>query len=226
MGELTAVPERIQELIRRGEELRREFDAGYRYKWYRFSDANPDYTAWRREVTGAVREVFGPGSPEHLSLEAWERRLKEKAPNSCFQACMDSLKKAAAALASGGSPGGAGRRAAAAEPPGALARASELAAGGHLVSAAAVAGGALERALRRLCELRGLKHAGLSAEELNDLLLAKGACDSSEHRQAALRLNLKKMAEQCYVEKLTPANVAEMISWTGDFVSRRLSGGA
>jgi hypothetical protein len=99
-----------------------------------------------------------------------------------------------------------------------LARAEALAARGHYLSAAVMAGEVLEDLLRRLCRARGvLCPEGATLDSVNDRLLEARVYGRPVHKEAALRIALRRSAELCYAEKLNGANVGGMISWLRAF---------
>lgn len=215
----------FEKLIEEGNVFREDLLNGYRYRWYRFSPLNADYARWKQDVTSLIRSAFGEQSRYYKELASVENCLALRAPGSVFSFFLSTLKKArfdfqdAAAGAAGSY---------ASDLIGDfLRRAEGMAARGHYISAATLAGAVLEDILRRLCEVHEVfcpENATLDV--INDKLLKAGIYDAAWHKETAGRIGLRKTAELCYAEKITEVNVRDMIIWLRAFVQRHLASGA
>lgn len=222
MGSREEMADKFRKLIEEGNVFREDFLNGYRYRWYRFSSLNADYARWKQDVAALIRSAFGEQSRYCTELASVESELAPKAPGSVFSFYLNTLKKAqfdfqdAAAEA---------RASCASDLMGDfLQRAEGMAAKGHYISAATLAGAVLEDILRRLCEVHEVfcpENATL--EVINDKLLAAGVYDAALHRETAVRISLRKTAELCYAEKITDSNVREMIAWLRAFIQRHFT---
>lgn len=92
----------FDKLIGEGEAFRRDFQGGYRYKWYRCSPLNGGFSKWKAETLALLERALGRGSDCYRDLCAAEERLAPAAPLSVFRLFLDSLKKAGREL--GGRP--------------------------------------------------------------------------------------------------------------------------
>lgn len=209
-------------LIEEGGAFRADFLDGYRYRWCRYSEADPAYARWKRDALALVKAAFGPEHPHYTSLAAAERDLAAAAPGSLFSFFLNTLKKARCDLRLA-----AGGRGAAGLQEDLLLKAEGLARKGHFVSAATLAGAVLENMLRSLCSARGVFcPENASPEAINDRLMAAGVYDAGWHRETAARIALRRNAEQCYVEKITSARVEETAAWLREFGRRHFSAAA
>ena len=212
--------ERFEELIREGEGFRADFLNGYKYRWYRYSRLNTGYTRWKQACLRLLLEAFGADSPHYAELLSAEEDLAGRAPGSVFSFFLDTMRRAAGEFRS---PAPVPRTAFASDVmEDRLARAEALAARGHYLSAAVMAGEVLEDLLRRLCRAKGVfcpEDAAL--DSVNDRLLEARVYGRPVHKEAALRIALRRSAELCYADKLNGANVGEMISWLRSFAGER-----
>ncbi len=212
---------RFRKLMDEGERFRADFLNGYRYRWYRYSPLNTGYALWKTACLDLVRERFGAQSALYLEMYAVDGDYSRSAPGSVFSFFMNSLRKAALELKPAE---GELRSAYAADAlEDFLSRAEALAAKGHYISAASLAGAVLEDLLRRLCEVHGVfcpENATL--ETVNDRLRQAGVYDATVHREVSLHSALRRTAELCYADKLNARNVAGMISWIRDFARARV----
>ena len=73
--------------------------------------------------------------------------------------------------------------------------------------------------LRGLCETHSVFcPENASLETINDKLRAAGVYAPAWHRETALRISLRRMAELCYTEKIHERNVLDMVSWLREFL--------
>ncbi|MCM2267772.1 MAG: hypothetical protein NDI60_08390 [Elusimicrobiales bacterium] len=206
--------ERFERIIARGDAFRADFLDGYRYRWYRYSPLNAGYAAWKKDCLALLREVFGPNSRRYSELLALDAGLSSGAPASVFASFLETMKGAVAELRS--APVSAG---CAFDPvEDILARAEAMAARGHYTSAAVMAGAVLDGLLRRLCAARGVFcPENAATDNVNDRLLEARVYGRPRHREAVLRIALRRSAELCYTDKLNENNVREMSDWTRGF---------
>lgn len=218
-GIVFSVKSRFDKLIAEGEGFRADFLDGYRYRWYRYSPLNAGYVRWKQDCLRSLREAFGPASPHYTGLLEAEKVFGGRAPGSVFSMFLGTMKQAVTEYRPVPS--------APAVPAYAsdlveevLARAEALAARGHYASAMTLAGAMLEGLLRRLCASKGVFcPPGASLESLNDRLLEARVYGRPRHREAGLRLALRRSAELCYTDKLNAANVGEAIAWLRGFAA-------
>lgn len=205
--------EKFKRLLAEGEALRKDFLKGCGYRWYRHSAQNEGYVRWKSGCLALVRAAFGPDSRYCLELAAAEKDRASRGTGSVFSIFLDTMKRAQAEAAA---PEGTGK----ADRLGdLLARAEGLARKGHYVSAVTLAGEVLEDVLRGLCEAHAVFcPANATLETINDKLRAAGVYAPAWHRETALRIGLRRMAELCYTEKIHERNVLEMVSWLRDFL--------
>jgi hypothetical protein len=220
MTAMEEMTEELNKLISQGNAFRADFLNGYRYRWYRYSPLNGGYAVWKAECLAFVGRTFGRQSRYYTELAAVENDYSSRAPGSVFSFFLNTLKKAqydlpaarpAARLAS-----------ASGMMEDFLIRAEGMVKKGHYVSAATVAGAVLEDVLRRLAEAHGVFCAeNATLENVNDKLLEAGIYDAAWHKETALRIGLRRVAEHCYTEKLNADNVTGMILWLRGFLGRQ-----
>lgn len=216
--------ESYRRLIAEGRVFRDDFLNGYKYKWYRYSSLNADYLRWKNEVRELFKTFFGPESRYYRELTELEARCGKAAPAAVFSSYLETLKKADHEFS--------GRISA--EKREALFtgvleellfKAEGLVKNGNYVPAAALAGAALEDVLRRLCGFNGLFCPENSTlDVINEILNKAGVYGAAEHEEVRLRIQLKKTAELCDMEKVNAFNAGELISWIRDFAARYLAG--
>ncbi|OGR41685.1 MAG: hypothetical protein A2X35_12475 [Elusimicrobia bacterium GWA2_61_42] len=214
----------FKKLIESGEAFRQDFLNGYRYRWYRYSALNADYSRWKKECLQLVKRAWGPQSRYYTELAAVESDYASRAPGSVFSFFLNTLKTAYGDLQSVPAPAASRATRAAGLTEDFLVRAEGMVGKGHYISAATLAGAVLEDVLRRLAEVRGVfcpENATL--ENVNDKLLEAGVYDAAWHKETALRISLRRTAELCYTEKLNAANVSSMISWLRGFIRGHFS---
>lgn len=211
--------ERFKKLIDEGGVFREDFLNGYRYRWYRFSALNADYARWKADVMALIKGACGEHSRYYTELAAVENDLAPKAPGSVFSFFLNTLKKAQFDFQDASA---AVRASYASDLMGDfLMRAEGMAAKGHYISAVTLAGAVLEDILRRLCEVHDVFcPENASLDVVNDKLLGAGVYDAAWHKETARRIGLRKTAELCYTDKITEANVRDMISWLREFIQR------
>lgn len=215
-----AMQERFKKLIEEGEGFRADFLNGYKYRWYRYSRLNTGYVRWKQACLRLLLESFGADSPHYAELLSAEEDLAGRAPGSVFSFFLETMRRAAAEFRSPPPPPRTAFASDIVEDR--LARAEALAARGHYLSAAVMAGEVLEDLLRRLCRARGVFCPdGASLDSVNDRLLEARVYGRPVHKEAALRIALRRSAELCYADKLNRANVGEMISWLRAFAGER-----
>jgi hypothetical protein len=206
----------FEKLIAEGDAFRADFLDGYRYRWYRYSPHNAAYARWKRACLALLKEAFGAGSAHYSELLAAEAGLSARAPAAAFSCFLETMKKAAAEFR----PVPAAPAYASDLVEEVLARAEALAARGHYTSAVVLAGTILDGLLRRLCSARGvLCPEKAPLENVNDRLLEARVYGRPRHREAALRIALRRSAELCYTDKLNARNVSETITWLRAFAA-------
>ena len=205
--------DKFKELMAEGEAFRKDFLKAWGYRLYRHSSRNAGYVRWKSDCLALVRAAFGPDSRYYLELSAAEKTRSPLGAGSVFSVFLDTLKKA---QAEAGAPREARKADRLADL---LARAEALARKGHYVSAVTMAGEVLEDVLRRLCEAHSVFcPANATLETINDKLCASGVYAPAWHRETALRISLRRMAELCYTEKIHERNVLDMVSWLREFL--------
>ncbi|HAT73065.1 MAG TPA: hypothetical protein DCS63_09645 [Elusimicrobia bacterium] len=215
--------EKFNDLIEKGSMFREDFLNGSRYRMYRCPARNAGYAKWKKECLLCVKKAFGERSRHYTGLAAAENDRSARAPGSVFTFFIDTLKRAKCDLPPVQAAAHAARQPDMMEDF--LVRAEGMVEKGHYVSAATLAGAVLEDLLRRLCMARGVFCAeNATLENVNDKLFAAGVYDGSWHRETALRISLRRTAENCYIEKLNADNVSGMISWLRAFIGRKFSG--
>ena len=216
--------ERFRKLIEEGNAFREDFLNGYRYKWYRYSGLNTAYSRWKQDALQLVKGACGAQSRYYTELAAVESELSGKAPGSVFSFFLNTLQKAQLDYQGVSS---ASRAAYASDLMGDfLFRAESMAAKGHYISAATLAGAVLEDILRRLCEVHEVFCAeNATLENINDKLFKAGVYDAVWHKETAQRISLRKTAELCYTDKITDTDVREMITWLREFIKRQFTAG-
>jgi len=209
--------ERFKQLIAEGNVFREDFLNGYRYRWYRFSALNADYSRWKGDVLALIGSAFGEQSRYYTELASVESDLAPKAPGSVFSFFLNTLKKAQLDFHGAST---VARSSYASDLMGDfLLRAEGMAAKGHYISAVTLAGAVLEDILRRLCEVHDVFcPENASLEAINDNLLKAAVYDAAWHKETARRIGLRKTAELCYTDKINDVNVREMIAWLREFI--------
>lgn len=214
---------RFKKLIEDGKALGEDFLKGYRR--YKFAEGSAGYRRWKKDCLELVKASFGEKSAYYSRLVISAKGYSPLAPGSVFSFFMDTLKKAGEDLRRVPVP--------AARPEYAsdlmddfLVRAEGMAAKGHYISAATLAGTVLEDVLRRLCKAHGVFCAeNVTLEALNDKLLKAGVYDAAWHSETSQRIGLRRTAELCYTDKINSRNVLDMIGWLRLFMRGRFARG-
>lgn len=214
---------RFRKLIEEGKVLGEDFLKGYRR--YKYSAGSAGYRHWKTDCLALVREVFGEKSAYYAELVKAGKGYSPLAPASAFSIFMNTLRKAAAEPRPVPAP--------AARPEYAadlmddfLVRAEGMAAKGHYISAATLAGTVLEDVLRRLCKTNDVFCAeNVTLEAINDKLFKAGVYDSAWHSETSQRIGLRRTAELCYTDKINSRNVLDMIGWLRVFMQGRFAPG-
>lgn len=214
---------RFKKLLEEGKALGEDFLKGYRR--YRYAGGSAAYTRWKKDCLELVKASFGEKSAYHSRLVTASKGYSPLVPGTVFSFFMDTLKKAGEDLRRVPAP--------AARPEYAsdlmddfLVRAEGMAAKGHYISAATLAGTVLEDVLRRLCKAHGVFCAeNVTLEALNDKLLKAGVYDAAWHSETSQRIGLRRTAELCYTDKINSRNVLDMIGWLRLFMSGQFAPG-
>ena len=214
---------RLGKLIDEGKDLGDDFLKGYRR--YRYSAGSAGYMRWKKDCLALIRECFGEKSFYSSGLINAEKGYSRLVPGSVYSVFMTTLKKAAEDPRRLPLP--------AARPEYAsdlmddfLVRAEGMAAKGHYISAATLAGTVLEDVLRKLCRTHGVFCAeNVTLEALNDKLLKAGVYDAAWHSETLQRIGLRRTAELCYTDKINSRNVLDMIGWLRDFMRGQFAPG-
>lgn len=214
---------RFGKLIEEGRAFGEDFLKGYRR--YRYSAGSAGYMRWKKDGLALIKECFGEKSAHYSGLVNAEKGYSRLVPGSVYSVFMDTLKKAVE------DP----RRLAlqTARPEYAsdlmedfLVRAEGMAAKGHYISAATLAGTVLEDVLRKLCKAHGVFCAeNVTLEALNDKLLKAGVYDAAWHSETLQRIGLRRTAELCYTDKINSRNVLDMIAWLRGYMRGQFAPG-
>jgi hypothetical protein len=213
---------RLAGLIARGEAFREQFEAAYRWRWYRYSDLDAGLPLWKAEVLRFSGEVLGAGNAFYADVVSSLDRFSGRAPGTIFSALLSLLGKVGEELE---------RLPAPAPLPKAdfmeemLARAEEMADRGNHAGAVILAGAVLDDFLRRLCSRHGLFCAeNASLAVLNFRLLQRGVYGPEEHAETARRISLRDEAGHTGGKHVSAAEAGDMLVWLKDFCARRLTG--
>jgi hypothetical protein len=207
---------RFKKLLEEGKALGEDFLKGYRR--YKFAEGSSGYSRWKKDCLELVRDAFGEKSAYYLELGKAEKGYSPLAPGSVFSYFMTTLRKAGEEFRRVPAP--------AARPEYAsdlmedfLVRAEGMAAKGHYISAATLAGTVLEDVMRKLCKAHGVFYAeNVTLEAINDKLLKAGVYDAAWHSETSQRIGLRRTAELCYTDKINSRNVLDMIGWLRIFM--------